>query len=249
MAGPKLPTRNLVEATRRLQVHLATRSESLRWHYALGQLLNLFKKASEYGDHWQRDLSERFRLTRSTIYRALRFARLFTEAEVVRWDGRISWAMFSTVLHVRDAEARTELLQQAVDEKLSQRELSARIGKKSGGYLPRGGRKPARPESKGTPRDITAFLRSIKLVVDLHSYVIAPAGGGAMRELRIPGKPLSKAFRKTLESLRIEATKVCDILPGTIADLDRLLAPGHGRPGSSKRSWPKEDSGASEGIQ
>ncbi len=207
----------------RTERHLGRRFETLAWYHALGMLLARMQAAADYGDRWQKKFTAKHGVRRDTVYKALKFAELFTTAEAGEWEDRIDWPRLSLTLSVGVRRRRLALLRRAVKENLSHRALSAAIGALGTSHLPRGGPRRGIPLSKGRARDVAEYLRRVERVLDHHAALFARAGG-TLDALRAYPDEVGPRLRKKLERLLDSATSGGRALAFTATAIEELLA-------------------------
>jgi hypothetical protein len=202
-----------------LRDHVQRRNGGLGWCHRLGVLLARVAAHADYGQGWQKAVCKRFGLGRDLVYKSVKFAGLFTAAEAAEWDGRISWSKLVTVLSVRNKRRRDELCRAAVRGQ-SCRALSAAVGRQTVSRRPRGGRRPAPPVSKGTNRDVAAFLRLFERVEKFLDSIVNPPLDGLLGALRA-GAAVPSRVRRDLRMVVAVLDRLGRRLP---ADMRRLLA-------------------------
>jgi hypothetical protein len=159
-------------------------------------------------------------LKRYLVYRAMTFAKLFTEDEAAYWDGKISWGKVVAVYPIKDKGDRIELLK-SVGPKTSFRTLSAAAGRKRKHWLP-GGRKRKPPESKGTARDLATLRTLLGRFQDLLTHVILRASG-TLHDLHRQRKPLRPRHREVLEVIREQTNNLEPSFRSLVARLQDLI--------------------------
>lgn len=207
----------------RLDRHLEQRSETLAWYHALGALLASVQADAAYGEGWQEQITDLYKVRRDTVYQAIKFARLFTADEVRQWEGRICWNKLRLVLSVGRRRRRLALLRAAVKDKLSDRALSAAVGVVGASHLPRGGPPRTLPPSKGRARDVAEYSRRVQRVLDHNAVVFARSVHGTVDALWARRGTISTKLREQLEALQSSATALSGVMTATASSLSSLL--------------------------
>src|SRR5213593_3596545 len=82
------------------------------YHTCASLLLSIRPATGRYGSEWADSVEDALaemgvELSRSLIYRLVKFGKLFTRKEVKKYSGRVTWETLLPIIHVHDPANRT----------------------------------------------------------------------------------------------------------------------------------------------
>jgi hypothetical protein len=173
---------------------LAKPGTDVFWYHRVGSCLLILNEVSPYKSYWVRDAARTTGLHRSTFFRAMLLAELYSVDELQSLK-HLSWTALRALVTVRDDKLRRKLQQQAEKQRWSVRRLQWEINIQRGKRPSHGGRK-RQPEGEG--RDLRRLAKATR---EWQGFVKDVWPGERLRKRRPNGKQLAVLVDRAFEAM------------------------------------------------